>query len=611
MPADVAIGTAVATALVKAVLDEVYKFSKEAAKNRLAKSRSDLKESAVARAVNSVTKVKTLWNVEKETSLYDFYYPSSIEFQARNVKRISSLSELGITQNFVIQGTAGQGKSIFLRYLCGQELNSQHSSKRVPIFVELRRIKSGASLTSLILEVLEKFKLPREEEVWRFLAATGKFVLMLDAFDEIDPALSDAAVAELEHITDLYGDKLQIIVTARPESDIQRSARFRVVKLAQLSNNDHLPFLKKVCSDGSQASSLHKVLVSSSTDIRELLTTPLMLTLLVILYKAAQTIPDTLPRFYEELFDVLFYRHDQSKPGFRRKRFTDLDDSKVKKIFSALCFFVRLEGPGTLTAEQLRSLVAKAAAACNESVDPDRFISELTKTVCLMMQDGLEYSFIHKSVVQYYAASFVRTSSEEFGKRFYDLVLKRRRSWDLELKFLSEIDNYRHAKYYEIPLLNRVAHEIGYSFDSPDEAQPRRRLNDFAMKRISLVRRRPVTEASSKALRSGDEGEFVAWSHRVEDDVLLEVLGRPWGAELLKAAQDPAVRTKLLAHSDRSNFDARGEVRTPAVSYADLIDNELQGLADIVLTEMQNRFDYLRSVVRTEESKTDMLAQLK
>lgn len=74
-----------------------------------------------------------------------------------------------------------------------------------------------------------------------------------------------------------------------------------------------------------------KVIAQSKSEIRGLLTTPLMLTLLVILYKTIQTIPETLPRFYEELFDVLFYRHDHSKPGFRRKRFTKLDDSAIKK----------------------------------------------------------------------------------------------------------------------------------------------------------------------------------------------------------------------------------------------------------------------------------------
>jgi len=460
------LGIVGAGSVLKKILDDVYPKAKDVFFNNLTEKRSDIDDLKIVRALTSIVKIKTLWNVENEVSLYEFYYPSRVSFPLGIEKRVNSLKELGERSNIVIQGTAGQGKSIFLRYLCGQELNVATTSNRVPVFVELRRVRDDMGVHDLLLEALQKYKLPHTQEAWTYLASTGKFVLLLDAFDEIDPSLASKSIYEIENIIDLYGDKLQIVVTSRPDAEIQKSHKFRVCKLMPLSDDDHLPFLQRICQEAEQAENLIKTLEGSTSDIRELLTTPLMMTLLVIVFKALHTIPDTVPKFYEELFDVLFYRHDNSKPGFKRKRFTQLDDSKIKDVFSAFCFYVRLYGLGVLTNAKFHELVKKASASTGLSVNSDGFKDELIKTLCLMQQDGFEYSFIHKSVVQYYAASFVRNSSGDFPAKFYQLAGKHGSDWDLELKFLSQIDSYNFSKYYEVPMLRAAAKDgVQNTFD--------------------------------------------------------------------------------------------------------------------------------------------------
>ncbi|NDP64786.1 NACHT domain-containing protein [Polaromonas sp.] len=607
------IAIASTTALLKKALDDIYLKVKEAGVHHLGLARSDIKESVIARALSTITKVKTLWNVEKEVSLYEFYYPSSIIFSDDITKRVTSLRNFGTLQNFVIQGTAGQGKSIFLRYLCGQELIPSITSNRVPLFVELRRVRSDLSVHSLILEALRKYKLPYTDNAWDFLANTGKFILLMDAFDEIDPVFASQSVAEIENIADLYKGTLQIIVTSRPEADIQRSSRFRVYKLAPLDGEDHLPFLKKICAEKDQAESLMKVLKSSTTEIRDLLTTPLMMTLLVILYKSLQTVPDTVPKFYEELFDVLFYRHDHSKPGFRRKRFTQLDDSRIKRLFSAFCFYVRLEGLGVLTNAQLHACVKQATKACNELVDADRFKDELIKTVCLMQQDGFEYSFIHKSVTQYYAASFVRSSSENFAAKFYELAAKPGQSWDLELRFLSQIDTYHYTKWYEIPLLEKISYTLQYSFTTYDSSAEMR-INNHLMNKMSLM----FGHFGLEEKISGDrEGERIAgWSHTVtNNDLVLTELGQDWARDIvLTATEDQSFNKKLLAVKVEEKIETEGpplDVDLVLCLYMkDEIIARMPDLGKHTLKRLQDRYDAAMLVIKTEDEKTAMLAAL-
>lgn len=594
-----------ATQIVKKVIDDLYAKAKDEATRRIGKARSSVNEASVAKSLASVTKVKTLWNVTKEVSLYQFYFPSYVQFEGLARKAIKSIDGFGKLQNFVIQGTAGQGKSIFLRYLCGQELVENSSSGRVPIFVELRRLRSDFSIDALILDALKKYKLPSTSDAWEHLANSGKFVLLMDAFDEIDPNLVSKAISDIEALCDLFDDRLQIIITARPDAEIQKSAKFRVCRLAPLEPSDHHAFLKKICAESGQADSLMKVINASSSDIRGLLTTPLMMTLLVILYKSLQTVPDTIPKFYEELFDVLFYRHDQSKPGFRRKRYTALDDSKLKALFAAFCFYVRLRGLGVMSSAQFQEVLSQAVQAGHEQVDPDKFRDELTKTACLMQQDGFEISFIHKSVAQYYAASFVSKSSDGFARAFYNLAAKHERDWNLELKFLSQVDSYRFCKHYELPLINRIARNIEYSFSVYD---PKAESNLCDVMFGLAIVTSPVQSSGQTASKKKN---IVGWIAPHPSEEVLSQLVHPWVSHLHKnglsnmEVDDLGMASKKPRTRGKNGFE---ESPLLASAYRDQILSLCPEVAKETLKVLQARHDAAQAIVVAEEAKTEMLA---
>jgi NACHT domain len=549
-PTTGALTVAAGAAIVKKTVDYLFNEAKEYGKATIWKKRADVKELPIRRQILQTTKVKTLWNIEREVSIYEFYYPIPISFNSNTSKQVKSLRDIGPIGNYVIEGTAGQGKSIFLRFLCGQELTDEHTSELIPVFIELRRITQSTGVPQLVLEALEKLRLPNSDESWRFFAASGKFALLLDAFDEVDPNLTERTIGEIEHLADLYRDNLLIVVTSRPESDIQKSARFRVMKLAKLSEQDHEPFLRKICTDREQSRNLIKVITASQGEVASLLTTPLMLTLLVILYKAVQTIPDSIPRFYEELFDVLFYRHDHSKPGFRRKRFTTLDDTSVKRLFAAFCFYARVQDYSLLTEQQFVDCTAKAASACNISVDPKTFKSELTKTICLMQNDGLETSFIHRSVAQYYAASFVSRSGDGLAQPFYEHI-QAKHGWDLETRFLQEIDSYRFAKHFTMPCIEKICKlcELESVYDSNAE----KAIDEYLSRTVTFI----VGEVREAGSVVKDRITLVGW--KIANDLtspLAISLTHRWIIPMFTAIRDSHIDIPAHNHAEISISDA-------------------------------------------------------
>lgn len=490
-PATVSAGIAAFTTfqnMFKSVLDPQIKelIDKRKAQNSL--DSFDLRN--LYNKIRQITIVKTLFRSHEAVSLYDFYYPARLKISSPNTDQHSqtfpsaksethktiapsSLADIPTHRNCVIEGTVGQGKSILLRYLCGQELSAK-SSKRIPIFIELRKISTTNTLDKLIADALDNFGLPKETEAFGVLAQSKRFVLLLDAFDEIHLDCVEPTIHFIENLCQKYQGSLQIIITSRPNAGIQNLPYFATHTMVPITSDDHLPILKSICEhseDGiALAQKIQDTIHKSSTDIKNLITTPLMMSLLKIVYEAEQEIPENVPKFYDALFNVLFRQHDNSKANFKRARYTALSDDEIKKLFSTFCFVVRSKNLGSLNQDDFQSCFQDAVkyAAINKQIDSATFKDEIIKTTCLMLEDGFDVSFIHKSVAEYHAALFIKNSSVGVAQKFYSHVLQslstERNEQEFrfafifiqELRFLEIIDDYKYYKYFGIYLLQEL-----------------------------------------------------------------------------------------------------------------------------------------------------------
>lgn len=66
-----------------------------------------------------------------------------------------------------------------------------------------------------------------------------------------------------------------------------------------------------------------------------------------------------------------------------------------------------------------------------------------------MLEEGVDLAtFLHKSIVEYYAAAFIAHSADDVARLFYDHALKNYRPWEAVIVFLRDVDQYRFAKEY-------------------------------------------------------------------------------------------------------------------------------------------------------------------
>lgn len=416
----------------------------------------------IQKKIASNETLKTFWSADKIVSLLDFYYPSKIILDEKR-KHCQTLSELP-TGNLVIEGIVGQGKSIYLRHLATSEIRS-NQTENFPIFIEFRTLSRKISLENSIKNYLEDVNIEGyDDPTFEYVMSSGKFILLLDAFDELDEDVTKETFHQIERYADKY-EKLKIIVTSRPSSEIQKSTKFKIIKLAPLGEPDYTPFLTKLGLESVFIAELKTSIKNSPSKISELIKTPLMLTLVVLAYRSVKEIPENLPDFFEILFKCVFSGHDNAKPYIKRTLATDLSEKKLQELFEAFCFVCIKKGiTRSLSTEQFDVIFEASKKLLNpQHCDAADFRQDMNKVACLILPDGFDtWVFLHKSVMEYYAASFVKRSNEGFSIRFYQYAILNPSAWMEVLTFLSYIDEYRFNKYYLSIDLDTVLAELSF-----------------------------------------------------------------------------------------------------------------------------------------------------
>jgi hypothetical protein len=182
-----------------------------------------------------------------------------------------------------------------------------------------------------------------------------------------------------------------------------------------------------------------------------------------------QQIPDTLPEFYDALFRVLAIMHDETKPGYVREMATKLTYSELEQLFECFSFVSRerFEKP-SLNPTQFEESVKVAKEYTNFECTAEGFKTDVSETVCLMVREGVDTTFIHKSIQEYYTARFIKSlPDDETAKQAYESITEMRLlSWSAELRFLEQIDPIRYKIFFRKPQIENFLRECGHKSTS-------------------------------------------------------------------------------------------------------------------------------------------------
>ena len=354
------------------------------------------------------SKVKTLIYRRIPKDLYSFYECIGVCYGGKTIDTKSICNLLKISNKLIITGTGGIGKSILLKHLF---LDTIVNTEYIPVLIELRRFNNydlkEISLYDTIHQNLRNHGFNLENEYYEYSLREGGYVILLDGFDEVNREKNRKVAEEIKEISDKY-DKNRFIISSRPTDTFIGWNDFHEMSACSLSKKQALNLIKKIEFDETVKDTFYKALDESLFDKYQSFTSnPLLLTIMLLTFNNHASIPEKLNDFYEEAFSTLFNMHDATKDCYVRDIRSSLGCEDFKTVFSYICFKSYFRGEFEFSDSQLRNYIQQAKEKfSNLYFSIDDFQEDLISSVCLLVKDGLNYRFTHRSFQEYFAARY-------------------------------------------------------------------------------------------------------------------------------------------------------------------------------------------------------------
>ena len=399
----------VATNLITKCSDDLYSFLKNKVTGFRYKSSVSIGNAFIPYLesiyrTQSIT--KTFLNTKTPVPVEDIFVNTSLRHDKDVLSTKSIIELMSFGHNIVISGTGGIGKTTLLRHYM---LNVFYETDLIPVFVELRKIDLNSDVSEQIYHHMTILGFKLEEQYFKYSLERGKYIFLLDGYDEIDKDFRTKLGDELIELSNLYPDNYYII-TSRPNRDqFLRWNTFIEFETLKLNKKESLELIRKCHYDNQDVKmNFYNALETQFYDkYKSFASIPLLLIIMLLTYEGNAKLPDDISEFYEEALHTLFSRHDAGKE-FCRKINCRLGFRSFESVFSYFCFYTYWESTLSFTHSRLHDIFERALFKLKlEGVDVDAYISDLVESVCMLSLEGIEYHFVHRSFQEYYAALYI------------------------------------------------------------------------------------------------------------------------------------------------------------------------------------------------------------
>lgn len=342
-------------------------------------------------------------------------------------------------KKIVILGNPGSGKSIVVKSIICDILSNENSNffgdvkGYIPFRIELRnylafkKTHHGNLIKYLISNLENEFQMGTiTEPILHKILSHNDCILFFDGLDEIfDIADKIETKNDIENFHNIYPD-LRSITTSRNigYSDASLNEDFIVTNIKNFDNDQITDYVKKWYRKEEDVKEIREREVNDfltkmhEIDL-ELLSNPLLLSLIVIIYRNILKLPESKLEIYQSCTKTLVDKWDASK-----NLIFNLDNSLLKekdKLFADLAYwqYVQLSNKisTNISYEKAKQTISSSIVRLNltdELLCPD------------LAEDFMEYAekrsiyfdnnFTHKTFLEYYTAYWIYSNIEKKHK---------------------------------------------------------------------------------------------------------------------------------------------------------------------------------------------------
>ena len=333
-------------------------------------------------------------------------------------------------EKIAILGKPGAGKTTFLQHIAIECNRGNYKSYCIPIFIQLRTFAVRArdeDEFSLSQEIYRQWsRLNLDISIIENLLQDGKILLLLDGLDEVTESEKDEAIAAIDRFSKKYYQN-QIILTCRLADRQYRFRGFTYIEIADFSQFQIESFARNWFSaSGNHSSSqsengglekaeffLEKLHKKENQPIRELVVTPILLSLVCSVFQEREMFPTKRSKLYQAGLDILLDRWDNARGIHRDLAYRKLSRADKMKLLGQIAIVTFENGNSFFEKSDILQIISDYLLAfADANPDPETlWLDSEAVLESIQLQHGLLverardiYSFSHLTFQEYLSA---------------------------------------------------------------------------------------------------------------------------------------------------------------------------------------------------------------
>mgnify|MGYP002777181419 CR=1 FL=1 len=359
------------------------------------------------------------WYESIETLEKSYRQARKRSFQKEAVKQ-DGLQVAREKQYLMVLGGPGAGKSTFLRKMGLEALKGKAGSYEhecIPVLLELKNFTSSKiNLEKAIAREFQICNFPNAEEVAQKLLEEGRLLILLDGLDEVPSKNTDEAICQIQNFVDQY-DQNRFIASCRVAAYRHNFRRFSDVAMAEFDPSQIQQFIAnwfgtetdRAAGTGQRCWELLQK--PENFAAKELAQTPLLLTLLCLVYDRSQNFPSNRSGLYCKALRVLLEEWAAEKRIMREEIYRGLNTELEEILLSEIAY----QG---FAADRLffsqREIVSQIKAFLTNNLNAPKHLDGEAVLNAIAIQQGIlveraedVFSFSHLTLQEYLTAQFI------------------------------------------------------------------------------------------------------------------------------------------------------------------------------------------------------------
>jgi DNA replication protein DnaC len=360
-------------------------------------------------------------------------------------------------KKILITGTAGVGKSTILKYMFIDLIDKCCTEVGIPFYIELKKLKKEHTILDEIQEELSSLSKQFDSDLLLKFIQMGDFIFFLDGYDEISLAERSEVTNDIQDFISKAGTNNYFILTSRPEGSLTSLGDFQSFRIQPLTKEESFELLNRYDMSNKKelSSKLVELLESGQNNaLDEYLENPLLVSLLFTAYNFNRSIPFEKLRFYGVVFEAYFEKHDNTKPMKPHDKYSKLNYDGFYRILRYIGYDSLVNIGGQFSKDTILDSIREAKEYWGDLVFSEYdFLKDLTSSVPLFCKEGTDYKWVHKSLLEYFAARFIYYDAKENQDRILSAIYN---SENIS-RYLSMMDLYcdmdpiGFANYFNLP----------------------------------------------------------------------------------------------------------------------------------------------------------------